>query len=104
MGQTPTPGAQLAWGNVDCEGDADSVDALQDLRFVAKLQPIQNPNCPIIGTIVEVVGASPHMWGDVDCGGGVDSLDALRILRHVARLPNADIAGCPRMGELYEVR
>ncbi len=103
-GQTPTPGAQLAWGNVDCEGDADSVDALQDLRFVARLEVSQAPVCPPIGDVVEVVGASPHMWGDVDCGGGVDSLDALRILRHVARLPNSDIAGCPRMGETYEVR
>ena len=105
VGQTPTPGVQLAWGNVDCKDvGPDSVDALQDLRFVAKLGVNQAAGCPGINTVVEVVGASPHKWGDVNCDGGADSLDALRILRYVAKLPDAPVAGCPVIGTLYEVR
>ncbi len=101
---TATPGVLLAWGNGDCRGGVDSVDALQDLRFVALLGVSQEAGCPRLGDVYEVMGASPHMWGDSDCDGGVGSLDALRILRFVARLNNPDVAGCPRVGDTYEVR
>src|SRR3990172_9176404 len=97
-----TPGALLAWGNGDCRGGVDSVDALQDMRFVAKLGVSQEDGCPRLGDVYEVMGASPHMWGDADCDGDVGSLDALRILRFVARLNDPDIAGCPRVGGTYE--
>jgi hypothetical protein len=96
---------QLVWGNVDCKDvSPGSVDALQELRFVAKLGVNQADGCPGIDKVVEVVGASPHKWGDVNCDGGADSLDALRILRNLAKLPDAPIAGCPVIGTLYEVR
>ena len=34
------------WGDVDCDGDLDAVDALQILRHVAGLEPNQQPDCP----------------------------------------------------------
>lgn len=42
------------WGDVDCDGDLDAVDALQILRSVAALPTSQQPNCPMIATEVIV--------------------------------------------------
>lgn len=45
---------QLIWGDVDCDGDVDSTDALSLLRWVAALPVSQEPNCPEIGAQVLV--------------------------------------------------
>jgi hypothetical protein len=37
------------FGDVDCDDDVDSVDALKVLRFVAGLDYAQNDPCPDIG-------------------------------------------------------
>ncbi|HLC29911.1 MAG TPA: hypothetical protein VJM51_03930, partial [Dehalococcoidia bacterium] len=37
--------APLLWGDVDCSGGIDSVDALQILRSVALLPVVQNTPC-----------------------------------------------------------
>lgn len=37
------------FGDVDCDNDVDSVDALKVLRFVAQLAVIQNDPRPDIG-------------------------------------------------------
>ena len=47
---TPTEGPQLTQGDVDCNGNVTSVDALKELRFVAQLAYTQNEPCPDIGT------------------------------------------------------
>lgn len=39
----------IPWGDIDCGGDVDSVDALQILRHVAALQVNQEPGCPGLG-------------------------------------------------------
>jgi hypothetical protein len=43
-------GEPLAFGDVDCDSDVDSVDALKLLRHVAGLSVSQNDPCPDIGT------------------------------------------------------
>lgn len=79
-------------GDVDCDGDVDTVDALFVLRHVAAL-PVNLPKgCPEIGT------DGPPASGNVDCDGDVDTVDALFILRHVAALPVNVPKGCAPIG------
>lgn len=92
----PTPARPpLAHGDVDCDGDVDSVDSLMVLRHVAGLALTQQPPCPDIGT---AAAEPPAVFGDVDCDGDVDSVDALLVLRHVAGLPAGLPADCPPVG------
>ena len=102
---TPTPTAtpplgqqQLAWGDNDCDGDNDAVDALKGLRHVAALSVSQNDPCPEMGSTVEVADASPHIWGDLDCDGDTDAVDALKELRNVAALSVTQNEPCPDIG------
>jgi Tol biopolymer transport system component len=96
---TPTPsptgsgGPQLMQGDVDCDGDADAVDALKVLRHVASLPVSPSPGCPEMES--QVAG---HPFGDVDCDGDVDAVDALRILRYVAGLDPGQPPGCTPIG------
>jgi hypothetical protein len=87
----PSSGEHIR-GDVDCDEDVDSVDALKALRYVAGLSVNQTPPCPAIGSEVN------SKFGDVDCNNGVDSVDALRVLRYVALLPNNLPQGCPPIG------
>ncbi len=68
----------FAPGDVDCDGDTDSVDGLFILRETAGLPP-----------------ADCIAGGDVDCDGDVDSVDALMVMRHVAGLSVNLPPGCP---------
>jgi hypothetical protein len=90
----------MRWGDNQCDGDVDPVDALADLRDVAGLPPVsQTEPCPDVRTIVDVENASPHLWGDSDCDNDVDAVDALAILRNVAGLaPLAQTEPCPDVG------
>ncbi len=77
-------------GDVNCDGSVGSLDALGDLRYVARLTQIpQNEPCPDIGSPLAA------LFGDVDCDDDIDAVDALFILRHVAALPVSLPAGCP---------
>ena len=93
---TPTPTGsplpKLAQGDVQCDDDVDSVDALQQLRDVAGLTTFQEDNCPEIAS----AGA---IFGDVDCDSDVDSVDALKVLRHVAALAVAQTEPCTDIGD-----
>lgn len=46
---TPTPPVGVLSGDVDCDGDVDSVDALKILRYVAGLPNSLPPGCAAIG-------------------------------------------------------
>jgi hypothetical protein len=48
-------GTLRTWGDNDCSGAVNSVDALKTLRYVASLPVQQNEPCPDIGTTVQVV-------------------------------------------------
>ena len=61
VGLAPTPplaALDLVWGDVDCDGDVDSVDSLKILRFVAGLSVSQQAGCPALGSPVEL-GPTP---------------------------------------------
>lgn len=78
-------------GDVDCNGDVTSVDALKVLRHIAGLSVQQKEPCTNIGT----VQVSGWLKGDVNCSGAVNAVDALHILRAVAGLSVNLPQGCP---------
>ena len=90
--ETPTPKA--LFGDMDCDGDVDAVDALAILRFVAGLPPLgQTEPC-------SDVGSSGGVFGDLDCDGDVDAVDALAVLRFLAGLsPLTQQEPCSDVGQ-----
>ena len=90
------------WGDVDCDGKVDAVDALKVLRHVVGLDVSQQEPCADIGSTVSVDG-TPRLWGDVDGDGDVDAVDALKLLLHVVGLPVAQAPGTPAIGREVEV-
>lgn len=48
-------GEAVIWGDANCDGDVNAVDALQTLRHIAALGVVQEPGCPEIGGAVQVV-------------------------------------------------
>ena len=86
-------GPALIQGDVDCNGTANSVDALKVLRFVAGLSVAQEPDCPDIGTEVA------SFFGDVDCSNAVNSVDSLKILRFVAGMSVIQTEPCADIGD-----
>ncbi len=74
-------------GDANCDHVVDSLDALANLRYIAKLDA--QTDCLLAA-------------GDVNCSDGIDSTDALGILRYVAHLPAIGAAGggaCPAIGQ-----
>jgi hypothetical protein len=47
---------EVIQGDVDCDGDVDSVDALGGLRHIADLSVSQSEPCPDIGTTAAIPG------------------------------------------------
>ncbi|HET9476150.1 MAG TPA: hypothetical protein VFP63_01540 [Dehalococcoidia bacterium] len=97
---------QELWGDLNCSGEVQSVDALYPLRYVAGIDVyIPEGICDTrLGmfpdTVLQIEGGPQVQWADVDCSGEITAVDALRILRFVAGLPNAVPEGCPAIGEL----
>lgn len=89
----PVTVADDAKGNVDCDDDIDTVDALGELRHSAGLSVVQQPGCPPIGS-------GQPVFGDIDCDGAIGPIDALLILRFVAGLPVVVPPGCPLIGSI----
>lgn len=96
-------GTPRTFGDINCSGNADSVDALGIQRNLAALPVNQTQPCPGIGDTVDVVGASEYPWGDVDCDNDVDTVDSLKVLRFVAGLSVAQEPACPLIGASVEV-
>jgi archaellum component FlaF (FlaF/FlaG flagellin family) len=94
---------RLQWGDVNCSGDVEAVDALQILRHLVRLPVLQQEPCPDIGVTVSVDG-TPRLWGDVDGNGKVNAANALKILCHVAMLSVQQQPGTPPIGREVEVR
>ncbi len=93
------------WGDPNCSGTVQSLDALIVLHHVAgSLVLIPEGVCEYAmlfpDTIVQVEGGPQVQWADVDCGGGIAAVDALWVLRYVVGLGNAVAAGCPEAGAL----
>jgi predicted outer membrane repeat protein len=82
---TPTPTSPFfpsKRGDIDCDGDVDTTDALEIL-FSLAWELVHIPECP-----------PPSETGDLNCDGRVDVLDVLAILRYLAGMPVALPPGC----------
>ncbi len=96
---SPTPTPPFIWGDIDCNGDASSVDSLKTLQSVAHLPFDQVGPCFPVGSSVQVNGTA-RMFGDVNCDGSVNSVDSLDVLLFVASMPGLPGAsGCPHVGD-----
>jgi len=101
---TPSPTPQTKtdlWGDVDCDHDVDSVDALKVLRNVAGLPIDQTGPCHAVGASITVDGAA-RKFGDWDCDGNVTAVDALAVLLFVVNDPLTP-SGCPVVGTLVDI-
>ncbi len=95
---SPVPPAARVWGDLNCSGGFDPVDALGALRFDAGLSFSQGPGCLALDQQVQVNGITVA-YGDVDCNGAITPVDPLKILRKDAGLSVSREAGCPEIGE-----
>jgi hypothetical protein len=75
----------VLFGDVDCSGQINSVDALKILRYAA-------------GYVVAIGPGCPYFIGDVDCSGDIDSVDALKLLRYISGLPYTQYVPCTYIG------
>jgi hypothetical protein len=99
---TTPPAPNSVWGDIDCDHDVDSVDALGGLRYVAGLSVSQTGPCHTVGGNVTVDGGS-QKFGDWNCDGSVDAVDALYVLRWVAGIPLPTPSGCPAVGSGVDI-
>jgi pimeloyl-ACP methyl ester carboxylesterase len=96
---TPTPsGATQLWGDIDCNGSLTIGDAQKIARFLIGLAITQGPDCPLLGTLVQILGVE-RAWGDVDCLNGVTIGDAQKIARSLINLSVGQGPGCPQIGQ-----
>jgi hypothetical protein len=95
------------WGDLNCTGEIQSLEALQTLAHVAGLHVVvpegmcSNKRMGMFPeTLLQIEGGPQVQWADVDCNGKISAVDALRILRFVVGLGNPVSAGCPEIGAL----
>ena len=92
-------GLALDFGDIDCNNQANSVDALKALQFTAHIDFTQNAPCFAVGENAKVNGVT-RLFGDLNCDGAVNSVDALSELLVVANLPTPPSPDptCPTIG------
>lgn len=103
---TAVPGVELTFGDLDCGGAVNAVDALKSLQFVAAIPFGQEPQCPEVGAEIHIAApaSGDHIiWADVNCDGAVNAVDALQDLRHVAALGVTQEPGCPAIGSILQI-
>ncbi|MFQ5472809.1 MAG: PQQ-dependent sugar dehydrogenase, partial [Dehalococcoidia bacterium] len=79
----PSSGSDVIQGDVDCDKDVDSVDALFGLKFVAGIGPF---------------GDCTEEAGDTDCSGSIGAVDSLHILRFVGGFDSTTPEDCTQIG------
>jgi len=90
---TPEP-ISVRLGDVDCDADVDTLDALNVLISLV-FGTLEHPlTCGEFVTAIDV-----QISGDVDCDHDVDSVDALKILQFVASVPFSQEEPCVAIGE-----
>lgn len=96
------PAQTVPWGDLDCDGDADSVDALKTLQNAAGIA-VNQDGCPEFESDAFAVDNDDDgpavIWGDLDCDGDSDSVDALKALQNVAGVGVNQPPDCPELGE-----
>lgn len=98
---------QELWGDLNCSGEVQAIDALYPLHYVAgHVYYIPEGICwdtqmgMFPDTLLQIEGGPQAQWADVDCSGKITAVDALRVLRFVAGLPNTVPEECPEIGPL----
>ncbi|MGZ3668162.1 MAG: hypothetical protein ACXVDA_27170, partial [Ktedonobacterales bacterium] len=64
--------------DVQCDGDVDTVDALQLLTFLAGMQPSQQTGCPHVGEALPPVQTSEQLIAGALTNGDISYEDSLR--------------------------
>jgi hypothetical protein len=105
--ETPEPtaspaGLQLPWGDLNCSLEADTIDAVLVLLFLADL-PTDTGDCPAMFDVVDVAGSSLHVWGDVTCDELINGTDAVAVLSYYAGGPDVPTGPCPEVGDFAVV-
>jgi hypothetical protein len=99
---SPQPPGQQVWGDLNCSGASDPVDALTGLRFDAGLTVTQGPDCPGLDDPI-TVNDLQVTFADVDCSGDFTPVDPLKILRSDAGLSVDSEPDCPEIGEEVQI-
>ena len=85
------------WGDSNCNGDTNAVDALLTQRYIVGLSVSQHEPCPNLGVDIDLILDGSNMsllWGDFDCNGSLDAIDVLKTLREVAGLSITKAGPC----------
>jgi hypothetical protein len=98
----PSTATPRIWGDLNCNGSADPVDALDELVPLAAQTSAAVGACPGIGAPVQISGHS-KLWGDWDCSGTVMPKDVLPILEFDAQLDISPVSDCPITGSTVQV-
>jgi dipeptidyl aminopeptidase/acylaminoacyl peptidase len=85
----------LRWGDNNCSGARNPVDALATL---VDESGIEGAGCPNIGATIETDNFGNLLWGDLDCSHVFDPPDVLLLLRDAAGLPPENLQDCPALG------
>jgi hypothetical protein len=108
-GPTPSPTAEpteLTWGDLLCDGQVDTMDALAGLWEIAGLGTFSaaGGTCPQPGEAVNPMGFVQKTWGDHNCDGVTDSEDQVAVLMEAAGVPGKppDL-GCPEIGAPLQI-
>ena len=98
---------QERWGDLNCSGEVQAVDAWHPLRHVVGgwayiAEGICWPKYIDMfpDTILQVEGGPQVQWADVDCNGKISAVDVLLILRYVVGLDVRSFEGCPKIGAM----
>jgi hypothetical protein len=81
-------------GDLNCDTQVNSVDALTAILHAIDAAVSQHPGCRSVGS------QFASAFGDVNCDGTVDQVDALWLLRYEGGIPAAAGGNCPPVGTL----
>lgn len=93
-----TRDSDYTWGDFDCNGAINLLDALHLLQSQLALYTAPG-SCPPAAGGTTVAGQA-HLWADYDCTSAVGPSDAVPILAYVAHTPG--LTTCPALGQPAE--
>ena len=99
---TSTPATEHTWGDIDCNGRVESVDASVLLAAAADIdRETAGAHCPAPGDAVTVSGIE-RPWGDIDCSESIGPGDPILLLRYLSGLGWQPPAfACPPPGKVF---
>jgi hypothetical protein len=91
-----TPGSILQ-GDTNCDGDVDSQDALNELRYIAGLDVDQSEPCPDVGAVAVIPGPQgPQGPQGVQGPPGLSDVERVAVAgSSTSNLNNSAVASCP---------